>query len=188
MRSFLSNRGVGSRLVRTLALSILVCVWSGAQAELLPPVQVKVEKYKQKLVEWAANPAIIAVVKEANVKGALAGVTNAKWDELTDKDPEVSAILSTSASVLLRQWGEDKGINKLYVRDKDGNLVAASNKPLLYNSAPRTVFKEAMKGVAWAANDIKPDVTTQIKSVQLSAPVKDGGKVIGVIHSAVTVE
>ena len=188
MKSFLSDRGVGNKLVRTLVLGILVCVWSGAQADLPPPVQAKVDKYKQKLVEWAADPAIITAVKEANVKGAVAGITNSKWDELTDKDPEVSAILNSATSVLLRQWDQDKGINKLFLRDKDGNLVAASNKPLLYNSAPRTVIKEAMKGVAWAANEIKPDVTTQIKSVQLSAPVKDGGKVIGVIHSAVTVE
>jgi len=68
------------------------------------------------------------------------------------------------------------------VRDEKGNLVAASTKPLLYNNAVRPVFMNAIKGQAWSDTKVLPDPTTQIKSVQASAPVMDGGKVIGVIH------
>lgn len=158
-------------------------------AELPAPLQAKVETYKKKLTEWAANPAIVKAVKESNAKGGtLPGMTNGQWDELAENDPQVMSLLATPASNLVKQWEADKGINKLFVRDEKGNMVAGSGKSLIYNAAARPPFKEAMKGKAWAANEVKPDPTTQIKSVHVSAPVLDGGKAIGVIHSAVTAE
>lgn len=150
-------------------------------------VQSKVEKYKQKLTEWAADPAIVAAVKEANAKGDP-GVDNAKWEGLKDKDPQVVAILSSAASKKIQQWESDKGINKLYVRDAKGNLVAGSSKPAVFNVSDRPPFQQAMKGQPWQAKGAAPDPTTQVNSVQVSAPVMDGGKAIGVIHTAVSAE
>lgn len=160
-----------------------------AFAELPANVKAKVETYKKKLVEWGANPTIVKAVKEANAKGGeLPGMTNSKWDELDNNSPQVVGLLSSPASKLVAQWEKDKNISKVYVRDDKGNLVAASNKALLFNNASRPPFKAAIKGEVFGASEIKPDPTTQVKSVQISAPVLDGGKPIGIIHSAVTVE
>ncbi|MEW5787009.1 MAG: PDC sensor domain-containing protein [Pseudomonadota bacterium] len=177
-------------LVATLFLFAASLFLAGqARAELPGPLQAKVETYKKKLVEWAANPAIVQAVKDANAKGGtLPGMTNGKWDELAENDPQITALLATPASKLVKQWEADKGINKLFVRDEKGNMVAGSGKSLIYNAAARPPVKEAMKGKAWAANEAKPDPTTQINSVHVSAPVMDGGKVIGVIHTAVTAD
>lgn len=162
---------------------------SAARADLPANIAAKVETYKKKLVDWAAHPTIVKAVKDANAAGGmLPGMNNGKWDALADNDPQVLGILSTPASKLVIQWEGDKGINKLFVRDEKGNMVAGSSKSLLYNAAARPPVKEAMKGKPWNANEIKPDPTTQIKSVHVSAPVMDGGKVIGVIHTAVTAE
>lgn len=175
-----------------------LCVFSGlgatsaAFADGLPPdVQAKADKYKQKLAEWAATPAIVEAVKKSSITGGIAGMTNAKWDELSDKDPIVTSLQQNAASKLVSKWEEDKSLGKLNVRDVQGNLVAfssASGKPLLYNNATRPAFVKAMQGAPWAANEIKPDPTTGKKSVQLSAPVMDGGKPIGIIHTALEVE
>lgn len=160
-----------------------------AHAALPDSLEAKVELFKKKLVDWAAHPTIVKAVKDSNAKGGLlAGMTNGKWDALADNDPLVMGILSSPASKQVIQWEADKGINKLFVRDEKGNMVAGSAKSLIYNAAARPPFKEAMKGKPWNADEIKPDPTTQIKSVHVSAPVLDGGKVIGVIHSAVTAE
>lgn len=160
-----------------------------AKAELPADVKAKVDGYKKKLVEWAANPAVIAAVKESNGKGGLvAGMTNAKWDELAEGDPVVKGFQTSAAGKLMTKFEEDKGINKLYVRDEKGNLVAGSNKPLLYNVASRGPFQNGMKGAAWDSGEVKPDPTTQAKSVQVGVPIKDGDKVIGVLHTAVTVQ
>ena len=182
-----------SQRLFTLAASVLLAAFalqaSQALAALPADMQTKVDSYKKKLVDWAANPVIVKAVKEANAKGGMIpGMTNGKWDELADTDPAVTGILATAASKLVKQWEVDKGINKLFVRDEKGNMVAGSGKSLIYNAAARPPVKEAMKGKAWNAGEIKPDPTTQIKSIHVSAPILDDGNVIGVIHTAVTAE
>jgi hypothetical protein len=67
-------------------------------------------------------------------------------------------------------------------------MIASSTKTLIYNAASRPAFTGAMKGKAWSAPEVKPDPTTQKKSVNISAPVMDGGKVIGVMNAAVNAE
>lgn len=162
-----------------------------SHADTMPAdVHAKVEKYKKQLVEWAATPAVVAAVKESNSKGGIAGMTNAKWDELSETDAVVTGLNSSATGKQLTKWEDDKAIEKLNLRDEKANLVAsssASGKPLLYNNGSRPPFQNGMKG-AWAAAEVKPDPTTQKKSVQISAPVLDGGKAIGVLHSAVLAE
>lgn len=178
----MSTRFKISIAMKMFALCLAFTSHSAAADSLSAPLQAKVDKYKQKLAEWASNPVIIGAVKEANNKGTLAGMTNSKWLEIDDKDPVVQAFLTSKAGTLVRKWEEDKDINKLVIRDEKGNLVAASTKPLLYNNAVRPVYTNAIKGQTWAAGAVAPDPTTQVKSVQASAPVMDGAKVIGVIH------
>lgn len=177
-------------LVGSLLVVGALALQSGpARAALPADLEAKVQAYKQKLVDWAADPTIVKAVKEANASGgAIPGMSNGKWDELAESDPQITAILNTPASKLVKQWESDKGINKLFVRDEKGNMVAGSGKSVIYNAAARPPFKEAMKGKPWNADEVKPDPTTQIKSVHVSAPVMDGGTVIGVIHTAVTAE
>lgn len=176
-------------LVAVLMAAVFSLQASSALADLPADIAAKVEVYKKKLVDWAANPTIVQAVKDANAKGGLIpGMTNGKWDELAENDPQVTATLITPASKLVKQWEADKGINKLFVRDAKGNMVAGSGKSLVYNAAARPPVKEAMKGKPWNASEIRPDPTTQIKSVHVSAPILDGGTVIGVIHTAVTAE
>ena len=180
---------------RNTLLSMLcgatILAFSAGQAmadPISPDVQSKADKYKHKLVEWAADPAIIAAVKDSNAKGGMPGMSNAKWDDLAEGDAQIKAMLSTPASKKVIKWEEDKAINKLLVRDAKGNLVAGSSKPLLYNVSARPPFINVMKGQPWHANEVKPDPTTSKKSVQISAPILDGGTAIGVIHSAVSAE
>lgn len=155
-----------------------------------PQIQAKIDTYKTKLVEWAANPALVAAVKESNVKGGLvAGMSNAKWDDLDEKDPVVLAFQSSGAGKAVSQLDQDNGISKLYLRDEKGNLVACSNKPLLYNNSSKPWIANPLKeGKPWSAAEVKPDPATQIKGVHLAVPVLDGGKTIGVLHTSVVVE
>ncbi|MGH8809409.1 MAG: hypothetical protein ACREX0_16165 [Noviherbaspirillum sp.] len=185
MKPYLSK----SIAMKTLVLSLAFASFSSLAADpLSASLQTKVDKYKQKLVEWAANPVIVSAVKEANAKGPLSGMTNSKWLEVDDKDSLAQTFTSSKAGTLVKKWEEDKDINKLVIRDEKGNLVAASTKPLLYNNSVRPVYINAMKGQTWTANAVAPDPTTQVKSVQASAPVMDAGKVIGVIHVGITSE
>lgn len=159
-----------------------------ARADLSPDVRAKVERYKAKLSEWAHNNVLVAAVREANARGAMLGMTNSKWNDLAETDPTVVGYQNNPAGRLLRSLDDDKGISKLYLRDAKGNLVAGSNKPILYNNGNRAPFFEAFKGAPFYAAEVKPDTTTQIKGVQLSVPVMDKGKPIGVLQTSVVVD
>ncbi len=176
-----------------VALMLAVCMASQVvmAEELTPAMTAKVDKYKKTLAGWAASPVIVAAAKASNDKGGIAGMSNAKWDELSDNDPVVTDIKQNAASKQINQWeSSTKDLDKLNLRDEKGNLAGfspSSGKPLLYNNANRPPFQNGLKGV-WAAKEIKPDPTTQKKTVQISAPVLEGGKAIGVLHSAVVAD
>lgn len=184
------------------SLGFIMCVAIGSGAMLTmpiayaegkplsPDVQAKVEKYKKKLAEWAAHPVIIAAAKESNKKVETIPMTNVSWDGLDEKDALVTAFQTNTAGKLISKWEKSNELVKLLVRDEKGNLIAAGTgtKPLLFNNANRPPFVNAMKGNVWSASEAKPDPTTQRLAVQISAPIKDGAKVIGVIQTALNLE
>lgn len=173
------------------ALSVIFAIVSAniSAADLPTAVKTKIETYRVKLVQWATSPLVVNAVKEANTKGGpLPGMTNAKWDDLPDSDPQVQSLLKSPLSQQLSKWEEDKNINKLFVRDSKGNMVGGSTKTLIFNASARATVKQALTGQIYIADEIKPDPTTQVKSVQLAVPVLDGGKAIGVLHTAISAE
>lgn len=166
---------------------IAFCSANQVQADpITPDLQAKVDKAKKKLAEWASNPVVIAAAKESNAKGGIAGMNNAKWDELNENDPIVKAVQNSAAGKLCKKWEEEeKGVNKVTVFDEKGNMVASSVKTLLYNAASRPAIIGALKGEVWQAPEAKPDPSTQKKSLNIATPIKDGGKVIGLLNAAV---
>lgn len=172
----------------TLLGFVAVFTATAARAELSADSQQKVEHYKKKLMDWAKEPAIVALVREANASGGIPGMNNIKWDSLSESDSVVAAMLTNPVSKMLVAWDSDPGINKLYLRDAKGNVIAGSNKPLLYSIAKRPAMVVIETSKPWVQQEVKPDPTTQVKSVQLAVPVFDGGKPIGVLHTGVTID
>lgn len=177
-----------AKLIAAASLLGVLVLAPRAQAELPSDAQAKVEKYKKRLSEWARDPVVLSAVKEANAHGGIAGMSNSKWDSLLATDAAVLGIQTSEAGRLLTKLEEDQGINKLYLRDLKGNIVAASSKPLLYSIASRPAMQVVSSGQPWAQGEVKPDPTTQIKSVQMAVPVMDGGKAVGVLHTGVTID
>jgi hypothetical protein len=177
------------RLATLVAASTLTwaCLAGTANAGSLPAdVQTKVDRARKHLVDLASDPGVVAAVREANGRDT-SGMNNGKWIELPDTDPAVKATLTTRMSQQIAKWEQaDDTVNKIILRDQKGNLIAASVRPLIFNNANRPVFANAIKGQPWNAEEIKPDTSTQIPSVHVSAPVIDGGKPIGVLHAGVT--
>ena len=173
-----------------LALTTLLaaaCGFSGqAMADpISPEMQKLVDGYRSKLLQWAGNPAVVSAAKASNASGGLAGMTPAKWTELAETDAAVKATMTSPAGKFVDTLDSGE-INKVVVRDKAGNLVAANTKVVLYNVAHRPVFKGAIGGSPWQQDQMQKDVTTQLMGVQIAVPIKDGGEIIGVMHAAVT--
>lgn len=155
-------------------------------ASMSPKLQEKISEYQGRLTQWASNPVVIEAVKKSNQ--SVSKFDNQMWKSLTQTQPQVSVYINSPAGQLLSSWQNMGGIGKLFVRNLRGELVAGSKMPAIYNISDRPPFTNAVKGSVWHAKKVKPDPTTKQASVQISAPVKEAGKVIGIIHANVIVE
>ena len=154
--------------------------------EITPKMQPKIDAYKKKAVEWAANPTIIKAVQESNAKGPL--MANAKWRELKETDPIVEGFVASPTGQLLTQWmnADAKGINKIVLSGDKSHRVAFTSMPAIYIGKGKPNFDEAFSGKVWQQDESKPDPSTNIDTVQIAAPVKDGNKIIGVLLVSLT--
>lgn len=167
--------------VRGAALSI-VSIASFA-APITPKMQPNIDQYKRQAALWANDFTIVQAVKEANAKGPIAGLDNAKWRKLKEADPLVQGFIASPSGELLTQWMEDdiRGINKIVLSGAQGQRVAFTAKPALYLAKGSANFDVAMSGAIWQQPESKPDSRNNIDTVQIAVPVKDNNKVIGVL-------
>lgn len=169
-------------LIYTLTAALFFI--STAQAgDISPDLQAKLDTYKSRLSQWAKDPVIINAVKKANSNKA--SMDNKTWKSLSASDAKVKPFLTSSAGKKLYGWEQDKSLGKLFLRDGKGNLVAGSKKPAIFNISSRPAFTKAIRGKVWNSKKPKADPTTKISSIQLSIPVVDGGKEIGVLHTSI---
>lgn len=176
-------------LPRLFLSAFLVAVASAAVAgEITPKMQIKIDEYKKQAALWAADPVIIAAVKESNARGPIAGMGNAKWRELKESDPSVTAFEQNAAAKKMSQWmqADSKGINKIVLSGNKSQRVAFTSMPAIYIAKGKPNFDEAFEGKLWHQGETKPDPSTNIEGVQIAAPVKDGGQVIGVLLVSLT--
>jgi len=186
MKSIRINHKKPIALSAGIALSAMFLFSTSAMAELSADVQSKIKTYQSKLADWAKDPEVIAAIIERN--SSPKPMDNKSWKSLPPSDPSIQQYLSSSAAKKLSTWQQDKSLGKLFIRDKNGDFVAGSKKPAIYNISDRAPFKNAMKGNAWNANKAKKDPTTNLPSVQLSYPVVENGENIGIIHTAIILD
>ncbi len=170
--------------------AVLLTAWVGSAmaGDVVPKMQAKIDAYKKQAAIWAADPAIIKAVKDANAQGPIPMMGNAKWRELKETDPIVTVFMTSSTGQMLIKWwkADEKGINKIVLSGNKSQRVAFTDMPALYIGKGKPNFDESLDGKMWQQGETKPDPSTNIDSVQISAPVKEGGVVIGVLLVSLT--
>lgn len=170
----------------------LMTLWLPASAgPISVPMQKKIDTYKKQAMTWAVDPSLVQAVKNANAQGPIPGMGNAKWRELKEDDAVVTTFVTNPTGKLLTQWmnADAKGINKIVLSGDKGQRVAFTSMPAAYLGKGRPNYDTSMNdGKPWQQDESKPDPSTNIDSVQISTPVKDGNKVIGVLLISLTVE
>lgn len=158
--------------------------------DITPKMQTKIDVYKKQAATWATDTEIVKAVKEANAKGPIEGMGNAKWRELKETDPVVNGFVTNPAGQLLTKWmnADAKGINKIVLSGAKSQRVGFTSMPAIYLGKGKPNFDEAMDGKVWQQGETKPDPSTNIDTVQIAAPVKDGDEVIGVLLVSLTVD
>lgn len=179
-------------VITSLFASVLLGVWMPATAGPIDDkMQKKIDTYKKQVAAWAVDPAIVSAVKAANAKGPIPGMGNAKWKELKETDPVVSEFVTNPTGKQLTQWmnADAAGINKIVLSGAKSQRVAFTSMPAVYLGKGRPNFDTSMNdGKVWQQDESKPDPSTNIDTVQVSAPVKDGDKIIGVLLVSLTVD
>lgn len=178
---------VGKLMVILTIFGFTASVWAG---DVTPKMQPKIDAYKKQMAAWASDPLIVKAVKEANAKGPLPMMGNAKWREIKETDAIVTAFISSPVGQLMLKWqnADAKGINKIVLSGDKSHRVAFTDMPAIYIAKGKPNFDASFNdGKVWQQGESKPDPSTKIDSVQISAPVKDGDKVIGVLLVALTV-
>ena len=187
--------GLAARIIsirRGIAVTLSMMAWlisSAAMAgDITPKMQKKIDVYKNQAASWAADLILIKAVKEANVQGPIAAMGNAKWRELKESDPIVSGFVTSATGQLLTKWmnADANGINKVVLSGNKSQRVAFTSMPAIYIGKGKPNFDEAFEGKLWHQGESKPDPSTNIDTVQIAAPVKDGDQVIGVLLVSLT--
>jgi len=157
-------------------------------ADVTPKMQPKIDTYKKQAAMWAMDPVIVKAVKESNTQGPIPMLGNAKWRELKESDPIVKGLVDNPAGQRLAKWmnADPKGINKIVLSGDKSHRVAFTSMPAIYIGKGKLNFDESFSGKVWQQGESKPDPSTNIESVQISAPVKNGNDVIGVLLVSLT--
>jgi hypothetical protein len=180
--------------IRQSAIRTVICslALAGAGAALAADVtakmQPRIDAYKKQALALAADPMIVKAVKDSNAAGPIPMMGNAKWRELKESDPIVKGLVDNPAGQLLTKSmnADAKGINKIVLSGDKSHRVAFTSMPAIYIGKGKPNFDEAFGGKVWQQGESKPDPSTNIDTVQIAAPVKDGNTVIGVLLVSLT--
>jgi hypothetical protein len=189
-KALLLGKQSGSYLKSIACLcAAFACAGAALAGDIAPKMQPKIDAHMKQAATWAATPDIVKAVKEANAKGPIPGMGNAKWRELKETDPIVQGFVTSATGQLLTKWmnADAKGINKIVLTGNKSQRVAFTSMPAIYLGKGKPNFDTAFDdGKAWQQGETKPDPSTNIDAVQIALPVKDGDAVIGVLLVSLT--
>ena len=189
MESLMRHYAYCGRMLALAACAVFLSGQAAAQQDVTAKMQLKIDTYKKKIEQWAAHPELAKGVKEGIAKGPTPGMANAKWRELKEQDPLVESFVKNPVGQLVTRWmNEDpKGINKIVVSGDKSQRIGFTSMPAIYIGKGRPNFDTSFEqDKVWQQAQVQPDPSTQIPTVQISAPIKDGGKVIGVLLVSLT--
>ena len=149
---------------------------------------------KSKLVNLGTDPVIVKAVKAENAKAkTLAQIQDMdkKWRATSGIADFMAALMDSECGKHLQDIQEKTAYYaEIFVMDNQGANVAMTDKTSDYWQGDEAKFKESYKDSKGAVHisAVKFDDSAQSYLVQVSVPVKDGGKVIGAITFGIDVD
>ena len=164
-------------------------VWAGEAAP-----QKVIDLANSVLVKYGEDPAIIKGVKAENDKGKTLDQIKAldeKWKKHAGTADYMEALMTSETGKYLKSiQGSKPYFSEIFVMDNQGANVAMTNKTSDYWQGDEAKFKESFKGGQGAVHisEVEFDDSSQAYLVQVSVPVKEGGKAIGAITFGIDVD
>ena len=159
------------------------------------------EKAPQKVVDLSnstlpklgTDPLIVKAVKAENAKGKTLSQIQAmdkKWKAHAGIADYMQVMMDSECGKHLRNVQISAPYYaEIFVMDNQGATVAMTDKTSDYWQGDEAKFKKSYKGGTGSVfvDEVRFDESTQDSLVQVSVPVKDGDKVIGVITIGIDV-
>lgn len=166
-----------------LAMALVPVLALAQTFQITPGIQSALDRHKQTIAGWAAEPVVVAAVKEQNTAGPLAGMDNPKWKGTRRSDPVVKQLQANPSGQLLRRKVESNtsAYSEAFLNGAKGHKVAFVEKTTSYLHAGQAKFDVPFStGKPWQG---KPefDESSQTYAIQISVPVMDGATPIGVL-------
>jgi len=184
--------------MRRLGILMIITVLVGFSSELgfagekAPPKVVDLAN--STLVLLGSDEVIIKAVKAQNAEGKTLEQIKAKdkeWQATAGITDYMKALMDSECGKHLREIQKSAPYYaEIFVMDNQGANVAMTDKTSDYWQGDEEKFSESYKGGTGAVHvgDVKFDESTQAYLVQISVPVKDGGKAIGAITIGVDMD
>lgn len=182
------KRTLFDRWLMIAAVALVPAVVVAQSFEITPAIQAELEKQKQALGAWAADPIIVNAVKEQNAKGPIGGMDNPKWKTVRRSDPIVHGLINNPAGQFLKRKIEASGgsLDKAFLNGAQGEKVAFGEKTISYLHKGQEKFDVPIATAKpWQMNKPWFDESLQAYALQVAVPVLDGGKPIGVLVASV---
>lgn len=154
-----------------------------AQAELTGPERDRIVAVAQRM---AADPSVLEAVRAQNAKKVpMPEIMKVQADWKAGKTPDLVRTLMTNtcARKMAEMQKPEKSIVEVAVHDNQGVRVCVTNKTSNYYRGDKAKFTDAYKNGQGAIYVSKPeyDASTQEYTTEVSVPVMDGGRAIGVV-------
>ncbi len=160
------------------------------------------EKAPQKVVDLSnstlaklgTDPVIVKAIKAENAKGKTLNQIqemDKKWKAHAGIADYMQAMIDSECGKHLRNVQNSAPYYaEIFVMDNQGANVAMTDKTSDYWQGDEAKFKKSYKGGAGSVfvDEVEFDDSTQAYLVQVSVPVKGGGKVIGAITFGIDVD
>jgi len=146
------------------------------------------------LAKFGSDSVIVSAVKDENVKKkTLEKIKeiDQKWINTIGTDDFMNSMMSSACSQRLNSIKEKNSFyEEIFVMDNQGANVAMTDKTSDYWQGDEAKFTNCYKGGAGEVfiSDVNFDDSTQSYLTQVSVPVVDEGKVIGVILFGINVD
>jgi hypothetical protein len=176
-----------------LAAAALAALAAGAVAqqafELTPAIQAELNQQKDVIAGWAAAPEVLKAVKVQNSSGPIPEMDNARWKTLRRGDLVVRGFQMNPAGRFLKAKLNASGgtYSEAFLSAAQGEKVAFVEKTTSYIHKGSKKFDVPFQGGQPWQGEPELDDSSQMYTVQLSVPVVDEGKPIGVLVVGVNV-
>jgi hypothetical protein len=162
-------------------VAVLPVVALAQNFEITPGVQAELDKQKQVVASWAADPVIVSAVKAQNAKGPIPGMDNPTWKTTRRSEPAVKAYQTNPAGQYLKSKLEASSgaFSEAFLNGAKGEKAAFVEKTTSYIHMGQAKHDVPFgSGKAWQG---KPefDESSQTYALQIAVPILDGGQPIG---------